>query len=201
MSITRKLLKGMGLTEEQQETILEAHTATLDDIRKERDSYKADAEKLPGIKKELEDLKAAGDDGWKEKHDTVKKQFDEYKAEQSRKEARAAKETAYRKFLKDECHISEKYIEDVMGVAKLDELEMENGAIKDAATIAKNVREKFAAFVTTTQTDGAKVDNPPSAAGSGTGKTREQITAIRDGAQRRAEMAKNPHLFPELGKA
>lgn len=36
MSITRKLLKGMGLTEEQQDTILEAHTTTLKDIKKER---------------------------------------------------------------------------------------------------------------------------------------------------------------------
>ena len=46
MSITRKLLKGMGLTEEQQDTILEAHTATLEDIKKERARYKADAAEI-----------------------------------------------------------------------------------------------------------------------------------------------------------
>lgn len=201
MAVTRKLLKGMGLTDEQVDTIIEAHSETVDGLKEDLKRAKAEADKLPTVQKELDDLKTAGNDGWKEKHDTVKKEFDEYKAEQTRKEARAAKETAYRKLLKDECHISEKYIDDVMGVAKLDDLEMENGAIKDAATIAKGISEKYAAFVTTTKTDGVKVDNPPTAAGKGTGKTREEITAIRDGAQRRAEMAKNPHLFPELGKS
>ncbi len=32
MSITRKMLKGMGLTEDQQDTILEAHTETVNDM-------------------------------------------------------------------------------------------------------------------------------------------------------------------------
>ena len=46
MALTRKLLKGMGLTEEQVETIIDAHTETVDGIKKERDTYKADALKL-----------------------------------------------------------------------------------------------------------------------------------------------------------
>ena len=32
MSITRKLLKGMGLTDEQVDTIIEAHTETVDGL-------------------------------------------------------------------------------------------------------------------------------------------------------------------------
>ncbi len=41
MSITRKLLKGMGLTEEQVETIIEMHTETVNGLK---ESFKADLE-------------------------------------------------------------------------------------------------------------------------------------------------------------
>lgn len=33
MALTRKLLKGMGLTEEQMDTIIEAHTDTVDGLK------------------------------------------------------------------------------------------------------------------------------------------------------------------------
>ncbi len=198
MALTRKLLKGMGLTDEQVDTIIEAHSDTVDGLKEDLKKAKADADKLPEVQKELDDLKAKGDDGWKDKHDKVKKDFEDYKDAQTKKEARAAKETAYRKFLKDNCNISEKYIEDVMGVAKLDDLELENGAFKDAENLAKTIQEKYAPFVTKKQTGGASVANPPAAGGTGSGKTREEINAIKDGAVRRAEMAKNPHLFPEI---
>ena len=80
MALTRKLLKGMGLTDEQVDTIIEAHADTVDGLKAERDKFKTDAEKLPSIEKELTDLKAKGDDGWKDKHDTVKKEYEDFKA-------------------------------------------------------------------------------------------------------------------------
>ena len=67
MALTRKLLKGMGLTDEQVDTIIEAHTDTVDGLKEQVKTYKADAEKLPNVQKELDDLKAAGDGGYKEK--------------------------------------------------------------------------------------------------------------------------------------
>ena len=94
MALTRKLLKGMGLTEEQMDTIIEAHTDTVDGLKSDLARYKADAEKLPGVQAELENLKAKGDDGWKDKHDKVKKEFDDYKREQMQKETKSAKESA-----------------------------------------------------------------------------------------------------------
>lgn len=46
MALTRKLLKGMGLTEEQVDTIIEAHTDTVDGLKEQIKTYKADADKL-----------------------------------------------------------------------------------------------------------------------------------------------------------
>ena len=70
MAITRKFLKGMGLTEEQVDTIIEAHTETVDGLKADVDKYREDALKLPDVQKELNDLKAAGDGG-------LQKQLDE----------------------------------------------------------------------------------------------------------------------------
>ena len=43
MALTRKLLKGMGLTDEQVDTIIEAHTDTVDGLKADVSKYKADA--------------------------------------------------------------------------------------------------------------------------------------------------------------
>ena len=60
MAITRKGLKAMGLGEEQIESIIDAHTETVDRLKDELKTAKADAEELSAVKKELEGLKAAG---------------------------------------------------------------------------------------------------------------------------------------------
>jgi hypothetical protein len=99
MALTRKSLKAMGLTDEQVDSIIEMHSETVDGLKADVQKYKGDAEKLPSIQKELDDLKAKGDDGWKDKHDKIKKQFDDYKADIEGKAAQAAKETAVKAYL------------------------------------------------------------------------------------------------------
>ena len=49
--------------------------------------------------------------------------------------------------------------------------------------------------MTTTTTTGAKTSTPPANNGGKTGKTKEEIMAIRDPAVRQAEIAKNPEAF------
>lgn len=77
MSITRKFLKGMGLTDEQVDTIIEAHTETVDGLKADVDKYREDAIKLPDVQKELNDLKAAGDGGLQKQLDDLQKKYDE----------------------------------------------------------------------------------------------------------------------------
>ena len=195
MSLTRKMLKAMGIEEEKIDQIIEAHSETVDSLKADRDSYKEDAEKLKDVQKELDDLKAKGDDGWKEKHDRLKDEFDKYKTDVQAKETKAAKEAAYRAILKD-ANLSEKGIEKAVKYADWGKIELDaDGKLKGANDHIKAVREEWAEYVTTTTTTGAKTSTPPANNGTGTGKTKEEIMAIKDGAVRRAEMAKNPHLF------
>ena len=195
MALSRKLLKGMGLTDEQVDTIIEAHTDTVDGLKSDLSKYKTDAEKLPDVQKELDELKAKGDDGWKEKHDRLKEEFDQYKNDVQEKETKAAKEAAYRAILKD-ANLSEKGIEKAIKYAEWDKIELdEDGKLKGANDQIKAVREEWAEYVTTTTTTGAKTSTPPTNNGGKTGKTKEEIMAIRDPAVRQAEIAKNPEAF------
>ena len=195
MALTRKLLKGMGLTDEQVDTIIEAHTDTVDGLKADVSKYKTDAEKLSDVQKELDELKAKGDDGWKEKYDNLKGEFDKYKTDVQEKETHNKKVEAYKAILKD-ANLSEKGIEKAVKYAEWDKIELgEDGKLKGANDHIKAVREEWAEYVTTTTTTGAKTSTPPANNGGKTGKTKEEIMAIRDPAVRQAEIAKNPEAF------
>ena len=195
MSLTRKMLKAMGIEEEKIDQIIEAHTDTVEGLKFDLSKYKTDAEKLSDVQKELDELKAKGDDGWKEKHDKLKEEFDQYKNDVQEKETKAAKEAAYRAILKDAI-LSEKGIEKAIKYADWDKIELgEDGKLKGANEHIKAAREEWAEYVTTTTTTGAKTSTPPANNGGKTGKTKEEIMAIRDPAVRQAEIAKNPEAF------
>ena len=195
MALTRKLLKGMGLTDEQVDTIIEAHTDTVDGLKADVSKYKTDAEKLSDVQKELDELKAKGDDGWKEKYDNLKGEFDKYKNDVQEKETHNKKVEAYKAILKD-ANLSEKGIEKAVKYADWDKIEIDSdGKLKGANDHIKAAREEWAEYVTTTTTTGAKTSMPPTNNGGKTGKTKEEIMAIRDPAVRQAEIAKNPEAF------
>ena len=69
MALSRKMLRAMGIEDEKIDQIIEAHTESIDALKEQRDQYKADAEKLPALQKKLEELEAAGDDGYKQKYE------------------------------------------------------------------------------------------------------------------------------------
>ena len=195
MSLTRKMLKAMGIEEEKIDQIIEAHTDTVDGLKSDLSKYKTDAEKLSDVQKELDELKAKGDDGWKEKHDKLKGEFDAYKKDVEAKETHSKKVEAYKAILKD-ANLSEKGIEKAIKYAEWDKIELgEDGSLKGANDHIKSAREEWAEYVTTTTTTGAKTSTPPANNGGKTGKTKEEIMAIRDPAVRQAEIAKNPEAF------
>lgn len=162
MALTRKLLKGMGLTDEQVDTIIEAHTDTVDGLKADVSKYKTDAEKLSSVQKELDDLKSKGDDGWKEKHDKLKGEFDKYKGDIEAKETKANKEKAVRAFYESK-GITGKNLEIAMrgSRAEIDGIELDGDKIKDNSALDALVKGDFSGLVATTTTKGANTANPP----------------------------------------
>ena len=162
MSLTRKLLKGMGLTDEQVDTIIEAHTDTVDGLKEQANAYKADAEKLPNVQKELDDLKAAGDGGFKEKFEKEHSDFENFKKTIQEKETKAAKESAAKAFFESK-GITGNSLEIAMrgSSAEIAALDLDGEKIKDSSALDALVNGTFKALVSTTTTKGANIPNPP----------------------------------------
>lgn len=195
MALTRKFLTALGIEAEKIEEIITAHTETVDALKEQRDAYKTDAEKLPAVQKELNNLKAEtdGQDSWKLKYDAVKEEFDNYKTEQKQKETEAAKRTAYRQLLKD-AGVSEKRIDSVLRVSKLDDLKLDKeGKIADADKVTNAIKEEWADFISTEGTKGAETATPPN--NSGSKMSKEEILKIKDTSARQKAMAENHELF------
>lgn len=201
MAFTRKFLSAMGIEAEKVDEIINAHIEVVDGLKEERDNFKKDAEKLADVQKQLDkanDKLAKNGEGEtvsKEDYDKLKKEYDDYKADITAKNTRTEKENAFRELLKS-VGVSEKRFNAIIKVSDIDGLELDkDGKIKDAEKHTENVKSEWADFIETTTTKGANTANPPANNGKGTGKTKEEILAIKDGAVRRQEMLNNPHLF------
>ena len=175
-SLTRKFLEALGVEEKAQDQIMEKHSEVVNEIKTERDKFKEDAEKLPEVQKQLDDLKAKQSEDDPSELEKVKKEladktaeFEKYKGDIEAKETKAKKETAYRKLLKD-AGIGEKYL-DIVVKANQDEINNiafdKEGKVKDSDKITAGMKDSLSAFVVTTQQKGADVQNPPAGNGGG----------------------------------
>lgn len=194
MALTVKMLKGLGLTDEQREAVLEEHARTVDEIKVERDRLKKDAEKLITVQKELDDLKAAGDDGWEQKAKDWEKKYTNLVAENKSKETRAAKEAAVKAYYEGKGITGDNLTIAMMGSGEaIDKLELDGDKIKDAAALDALVGGAFAKLVSTMTTEGLKTQTPPK--NNGGKLTREEIVKIADPVERRAAIRDNMELF------
>ena len=193
MALTRKLLKGMGLSDEQVDTIIEAHTETVDGLKDKARQNEEAAKKLPDVQKELDDLKAAGDGGYKEKYEKEHRAFEEYKADVSGKELTGKKKAALDALLKESGVQRDSFRSTLLKGWDLSKVELDDsGKIKDAETITNTVKTDYADFVATTTTSGTPPTTPP----AGTGRmTKADIAKIADKAERRAAIQANLDLF------
>lgn len=195
MALTRKLLKGMGLTDEQVDTIIEAHTDTVDGLKADVSKYKADAEKLPGVQKQLDDLKAAGDGGYKEKYEKEHSDFEAFKSDVTAKESKAAKEKAVRAYFESKNITGANLDLAMRGCGEeMAALEMDGDKIKDTKSLDALIGGTYKSLVSTTQIKGANPATPPGSTGNGA-MTKDQIMQIKDRAERRAAIAANINLF------
>jgi hypothetical protein len=169
MSLTRKMLKAMGIEDEKIDQIIEEHAETVNALKQQRDQYKVDAEKLPGVQKELDEYKEAaekdGENPYKAKYEETQQKFDDYKAEVTARETKARKTAAYRKLLKD-AKVSEKRLDSILKLSPVDDIELDDkGEIKDAENVKKKIEEEWSDFIVTEETRGAESNNPPGGSG------------------------------------
>lgn len=191
MAFTRKFLKALGLEETAIDQIMESHTEVIGRLQTELAETKTKADRVDELQRELD--KSAGNADWKKKHDDIKKEFDEYKADQDRKASRQAKVTALTEIAK-KAGISEKRIPAILKATDVDSYELDDsGAIKDADGATSYFTTEWADFVTEQGKQGADTSTPP-ANTAGT-MTKEDILKIKDATKRQAAIAENIQLF------
>ena len=197
MAFTRKMLKAMGIEDEKIEQIIDAHSETVDALKAERDAYKEDAAKLAAVQKELDALKAKGDDGYKAKYEAEKAAHDALKADIAAKETKKAKTDAYRELLKG-ANIDEKRIATILRAEAptIDKIELDaDGKIKNAEQYTESIKSDWADFIVTQSAKGTNTATPPANGGAASTKTKEDIMKIKDAGERQKAIAENPTLF------
>ena len=196
MALTRKSLKAMGLTDEQVDSIVEMHTETVDGLKDKLKAAEDKANKLDDVQKELDGLKANSGDDYKAKYEAEKKAFADYKADQTAKETKAAKEKAVKAYFEGKnitganLDIAMRGCRDEIGAIELD-----GDKIKDTAALDALVGGTFAGLVVTKSVHGAQTANPPANNGGKNYKTKEEILAIKDRAERQNAIAENHEMF------
>lgn len=192
MPFTREFVRkaakesGVEIPKELEDVLIQEHLSA-------RDAF-AEAK----VKAALEENKPADPVPVKEsdEYKALLKDFEDYKAEQTGKEAKAAKAAAYRELAK-QAGVGEKWLDTVVKVATntgvIDAMEMEGDKAKDAETLVESIKSEFSDFVGTARTDGVKTATPP--ASTGGGKTKAEILDIKDTAERQQAIAENPELF------
>ena len=169
MALTRAFLKGMGLNDEQIGSIIEAHTETVDGLKNQIATLKVDADKLPGVQKQLDELKANNGDDWKAKAEKAESDFAAFKAEVAKKATRSAKETAYRALLK-KAGIADKRIDTVIKVTDFDGITLDkDNKISDADKLEGTIKTEWADFIESSHKEGADPAKPPAGSGGNSG--------------------------------
>lgn len=172
----RKII-GESCTDEIENQLVALHLGVVDPLKDDVTRYKADAEKLPAVQKELDDLKGKGDDGYKEKYESEHQAFEDYKTSVAAEKTTAAKEKALETALK-KVGIADKRLQSVARLCKgdglLDKLELDDkGAIKDSDKLEASLKESYSDYIVTTSTQGANTANPPAGNG-GSGLSRQK---------------------------
>lgn len=164
MAFTREFIRkaakesGVELPKELEDALVQEHISARDAFSKVQvdSALEANKPEAPPKVKDTEEYKA------------LKKQFDDYKAEQEGKETKAAKEKAVRAYYESK-GITGKNLEIAMrgSSQEIDALEMDGAKIKDAKALDDLVAGTFSGLVSTTETRGAQTSNPPANNNSG----------------------------------
>jgi hypothetical protein len=184
---------GEACTEEIENRLVALHLGVVDPLKDDLTKYKADAEKLPSVQKQLDDLKAAGDGGYKEKYEKEHSAFEAFKTDITEKESKAAKEKAVRAYFESKNITGANLDLAMRGCGEeMAALELDGEKIKDTKSLDALVDGTYKGLVSK-QT--VRVDTGARFNGGGKPMTKDEIMQITDRAERRAAIAANMDLF------
>lgn len=165
--------------------------AILDALHEETDALRDELDTEKNARVAAEKERDAANSG----KQTAEQALTDYKTQQTKKDAHAAKEAKFREQLKA-AGVLEKYFDRIVRLSgeDIDKMELDSkGNVKNADKLAESLKTDWSDYVGSTTTKGAQVDNPP--ANTGSKMTKEQIINIKDATERQAAIAANPEAF------
>lgn len=195
MGLTRSMLKGMGLTDEQIGAIIEEHINVVDGLKTEREKLKDKIDSLEELKEENKSLKEEikSKDDYQSKFEKLDAEYNDFKKSLEEKNKVTQIKNSYAELLKKN-NIADKYIDKILKVTNFDNLELDkNGKLKNENDINKSIQEEWDTFITTTKVSGIDVKTPPTTSSSSL--TKEEILNIKDTSKRQKAIEENHELF------
>lgn len=184
---------GDACTEEIENRLVALHLGVVDPLKDDLTKYKADAEKLPGVQKQLDDLKETGDGGYKEKYEKEHSAFEAFKTDITAKESKAAKEKAVRAYFESKNITGANLDLAMRGCGEeMAALELDGEKIKDTTSLDALVDGTYKGLVSKSH---VRVDMGGRLNDGGKTMTKDEVMQITDRAERRAAIAANMDLF------
>lgn len=154
----RKIL-GEAHTDEIENALIALHLGVVDPMKDELDKAQKAAAQLETVQKELDAIKSGTD--WKAEHDKLKKQFDDYKAEITGKEALGKVQAAYRKLL-DGKKIAKEDADLIMAGTKFEGMKLkDDGTLDGEDGILKDIDTRYSRYIPTEDRRGHDPATPP----------------------------------------
>ena len=185
MAFTRAELRealGEAYTDEIAKTLITMHRSVVDPIKDDLDAakrdatkYKTEADKVPGLQKDLDEAKKGED--WKTKFEKAEQDLKNYKDQVARDAETAKVKAAYKKLLTEE-RVSEKTLEAVMNATDYSKMKLkEDGTLDGIEDLKKDIDTRWGGFKVAQRQRGEKVDNPPPGAAGGSDNSIREMAA------------------------
>lgn len=166
-----RTILGDAHTEDIENKLIALHLGVVDPLKDDVQKYKADADKLPNVQKELNELKAAGDGGYKEKYEAEVTAHNAYKQQVQREKDDALATDDILAMCKEAGITRESALNLIVKAFDRSTIKRgEDKKITNREELVTAMKTEYADFVATGEDKNLPPNNPPSGGGSDLGK-------------------------------
>ena len=173
---------GEAYTDEIATKLVELHRGVVDPLKDELDTakrdatkYKTEADKVPGLQKDLDEAKKGED--WKAKYEKADQDLKDYKAKIAQDAETAKVKAAFKKLLVEE-KISEKTLDSILNATDYSGMKLkDDGSLDKVEDLKKDIDTKWGGFKVNERKRGEDVPTPPGGAPGGEDDSIRKMTA------------------------
>lgn len=191
----RRIL-GENCTDEIENALIALHLGVVDPLKDELQAFKADAEKLQTVQKELDDLKQATSDyeTIKQNYEKEHNDFENFKKNVEADKALGKIKDAYKGLLKNS-KVDDRRIDAILRLTDFSTMKLgKDGKLENEQALSDAIKTDWSDYIVSEGERGTDVETPP-AESSGKKISREDINKIKNTKERQKAIAENLDLY------